>query len=60
MSDMTTHAHDGTAGARGAAVTAIFLWIVVACALAYGLINTLKTVADLFTEIGRASCRERV
>jgi hypothetical protein len=49
MSDMTTHAHDGTAGARGAAVTAIFLWIVVACALAYGLINTLKTVVDLFT-----------
>jgi hypothetical protein len=49
MSDMTMHGHDGTAGARGAAITAIVLWIVVVCALAYGLINTLKTVVDLFT-----------
>ena len=50
MSDMTMQrGHDGAAGAKGAATTAIFLWIVVVCALAYGLINTLKTVTDLFT-----------
>jgi len=49
MSDMTMHDRDGAASAKGAAVTAIFLWIAVACALAYGLINTLTTVVDLFT-----------
>jgi hypothetical protein len=50
MSDMAMHNHDdGAAGTRGAATTAIFLWVVVICALAYGLFNTLKTVTDLFT-----------
>jgi hypothetical protein len=51
MSDMTMHGRDGegAAGARAAATTAIFLWFVVLCALAYGLVNTIKTVADLFT-----------
>jgi hypothetical protein len=50
MSDMTMHGHDGdgVAGAKGAATTAIFLWVAVVCALAYGLINTFKTVVDLF------------
>jgi hypothetical protein len=46
---MTMHDREGAAGARGAAMTAIFLWFVVVCALAYGLVNTLKTVVDLFT-----------
>jgi hypothetical protein len=52
MSDMAMHSHqtDGGAGdAKGAATTAIFLWVLVVCALAYGLINTFKTVVDLFT-----------
>jgi hypothetical protein len=51
MSDMPMHGHDaeGAAGAKGAATTAIFLWVVVVCALAYGLVNTFKTVVDLFT-----------
>jgi hypothetical protein len=50
MSDMTMHDHDaGAAGAKGAAMTAIFLWIVVIVALAYGLINTFAKVVDLFT-----------
>jgi hypothetical protein len=49
MSDMAMHNHDdGAAGTKGAATTAIFLWVVVICALAYGLINTLTKVADLF------------
>ena len=49
MSERTMHDRDGAAGTEGGATTAIFLWIVVVCALAYGLINTLKTVVDLFT-----------
>jgi hypothetical protein len=51
MSDMSMHRHDGegAAGARAAATTAIFLWFLVVCALAYGLVNTIKTVTDLFT-----------
>jgi hypothetical protein len=50
MSDMAMHNHDaeGAAGAKGSAITAIFLWIVVVIALAYGLINTFTKVADLF------------
>jgi hypothetical protein len=48
MSDMTMHGHDA-AGAKGSATLAIFLWVVVVCALAYGLINTLSKVVDLFT-----------
>jgi hypothetical protein len=52
MSDMPMdgrHADHGGAGdAKSAAVTAMFLWVVVVCALAYGLINTFKTVVDLF------------
>jgi hypothetical protein len=52
MSDMATHGHEtdnGTAGAKGAATTAMFLWAVVAIALAYGLVNTFTKVVDLFT-----------
>jgi hypothetical protein len=51
MSDRALHAPDagGAAGAKGSATIAIFLWVVVVCALAYGLFNTLKTVTDLFT-----------
>ena len=44
MSDMTMHAHDGAEGAgdaRGAAALAMFLWVVVTVALAYGLYNTV-------------------
>ena len=33
MSDMTMHGHDDAAGAKGSAALAIFLWVVVACAL---------------------------
>jgi hypothetical protein len=40
---------DGGADAKGAAATAIFLWAVVLAGLAYGLINTLRTVVDLFS-----------
>jgi hypothetical protein len=50
MSDMTMH--NGAAGAgdaKGAATLAIFLWVVVVLALAYGLYNTLIKVVDLFT-----------
>jgi hypothetical protein len=52
MSDMTMHAHHGAAGAgdaKGAAALAIFLWVVVTVALAYGLYNTVIKVADLFS-----------
>lgn len=40
--------HHGAAGAKGAAMTAMILWVVVAMGLAYGLFNTLKTATDLF------------
>ena len=52
MSDMTMHAHDDAQGAgeaKGAAALAIFLWVVVTVALAYGLYNTIVKVADLFS-----------
>jgi hypothetical protein len=52
MSDMTMHAHDGAEGAgdaKGAATLAMFLWVVVTVALAYGLYNTVIKVADLFS-----------
>lgn len=51
MSDMTMQRHDGdgTAGATGSAALAIFLWVVVTCALVYGLWNTFIKVVDLFT-----------
>jgi hypothetical protein len=51
MSDMAMdrRGDDGAAEGKGAAVTAIFLWLVVIAGLAYGLINTLRTVADLFS-----------
>jgi hypothetical protein len=51
MTDMPMHGHDaeGAADAKGAAMTAIFLWIVVVLALAYGLYNTFIKVIDLFT-----------
>ncbi|MEA2380613.1 MAG: hypothetical protein QOH72_584 [Solirubrobacteraceae bacterium] len=50
MSHMAMHDDhaNGAAGAKGAAMTAILLWIVVVIALAYGLINTFAKVADLF------------
>ena len=50
MSDVTMHDHrvDADGGAKAAATTAIFLWVLVVCALAYGLINTFRTVVDLF------------
>jgi hypothetical protein len=51
MSDMTMHdgaRRDDGAGAGGAKAMAIFLWVVVALGLAYGLFHTLKTAADLF------------
>jgi hypothetical protein len=48
MSDMTMHGHDG-ADAKGSVALAIFLWVAVVCALAYGLFNTLTKVVDLFT-----------
>jgi hypothetical protein len=51
MSDVTIHdrgVDGGDGGAKSAATTAIFLWAVVVCALAYGLINTFRTVVDLF------------
>jgi hypothetical protein len=52
MSDMRMHAHDGAEGAgdaTGAAALAMFLWVVVSVALAYGLYNTVIKVADLFS-----------
>jgi hypothetical protein len=53
MSDMTMHDGRSDGGAGGAdvkatATMAIVLWVVVACALAYGLINTFRTALDLF------------
>jgi len=48
MSDMTMNGHEG-ADARGSALLAMFLWVVVVCGLAYGLYNTLIKVVDLFT-----------
>ena len=53
MSDMAMDGrhgghHEG-AGAKGAAVMAMILWVVVAMGLAYGLFNTIKTATDLFT-----------
>jgi len=51
MSDMTMHAHDGAESggdAKGAAMLAMFLWVVVTVALVYGLYNTVIKVADLF------------
>jgi len=54
MSDMTMNG--GDAGeARGSATLAMFLWVVVVCALAYGLYNTLIKVIDLFA--GRSAPR---
>jgi hypothetical protein len=51
MSDMAMHSHEpeGAAGAKGSAMIAIFLWVVVVISLAYGLINTFTKVVDLFT-----------
>jgi hypothetical protein len=52
MSDMTMHAHDGAGGtedAKGTAMLAMFLWVVVTLALIYGLYNTFIKVVDLFT-----------
>ena len=51
MTDMTMHAQNGAqdaGGARGAAMVAMFLWVVVVLSLAYGLYNTLVKVVDLF------------
>lgn len=33
---------------RGVVATAIVLWVIVLAGLAYGLINTFRTVVDLF------------
>jgi hypothetical protein len=51
MSEMATQRRgaDGGAEARGAAATAMFLWVLVLAGLAYGLVNTLRTVVDLFS-----------
>jgi hypothetical protein len=52
MSDMAMDSrHNGgadAAGTKGATTMAMILWVVVACALAYGLFNTIKTATDLF------------
>ena len=51
MSDMTMHdsgAGGGAADVKATATAAMVLWVVVVCALAYGLVNTFKTVVDLF------------
>ena len=48
MSDMTMNGQGG-ADAKGSATLAMFLWVVVVAALAYGLWNTLIKVVDLFT-----------
>jgi hypothetical protein len=40
---------DDASGAKGAAVMAMILWVVVAVGLFYGLFNTIKTAADLFS-----------
>jgi hypothetical protein len=53
MSDMAMDGrhggHDDAPGTKGAAMMAMILWVVVAAGLAYGLFNTLKTAADLFS-----------
>ena len=51
MSDMTMHhnAGDGAAETKGTATLAMFLWVMVILALAYGLYNTFVKVVDLFT-----------
>jgi hypothetical protein len=51
MSDMTMHHNgaDGAGEAKGAAATAMFLWVVVVLALAYGVIETFQKVVDLFS-----------
>ena len=51
MSDMSMHAHNGAEGAgdaKGAAMLAMVLWVVVVLALVYGLYNTFIKVVDLF------------
>jgi hypothetical protein len=51
MSDMTMHAHNGAEGAgdaKGTAMLAMVLWVLVVLALAYGLYNTFIKVVDLF------------
>jgi hypothetical protein len=52
MSDMAMDGrhddHHGAAGTKGATMTAMILWVVVALGLAYGLFNTIKTATDLF------------
>jgi hypothetical protein len=51
MTDMTMHSGNGAEGAgdaKGAAMVAMFLWVVVVLALAYGLYNTFVKVVDLF------------
>ena len=40
--------HDDAAAHKGAAAPAIFLWGVVAAGLTYGVVNTIKSVIDLF------------
>ena len=50
MSDMAMDRTQPQAdGANAAKAAAIFLWVMVICGLAYGLVNTFKTVVDLFT-----------
>jgi len=50
MSDMTMHNGAASADdAKGSAALAIFLWVMVVLALAYGLYNTIIKVVDLFT-----------
>ena len=41
--------HERASEAKGAAALAIFLWVVVTVALAYGLYTTIVKVADLFS-----------
>ena len=36
------------ANPKGAATAAIFLWCAVAAGLTYGVVNTIKSVVDLF------------
>jgi hypothetical protein len=40
--------HDD-ASPKTAATAAMFLWAVVAAGLTYGVVNTIKSVIDLFT-----------
>ena len=52
MSDMTMNAPNGATDAgdaKGTAALAMFLWVMVVLALAYGLYNTFIKVVDLFT-----------